>query len=240
MPVDPRHRDIARIALEAAGDTCEIALAGGNALMLHEIVNRSTHDVDLFVAMESAVGGAAKLITEALGEAGYLVEHVDKTDGLADLWPETRYGYGLLPELEVTRSGWNDPVIVQLAHFEFSDTVVMGGIGPILARHEVAGWKTVALANRKARRDYVDVAGLLKAGFTPLQLIALASERDPGLAPEDFAAAGVALDRTRDSLLRRTLRTAGMTVEQLRARFEPWPREPLPAGYPGQYSVEDE
>lgn len=240
MPVDPRHRDIARIALDAAGDSCEIALAGGNALMLHDIVSRRTHDVDLFVAAERAVGGAAELIAGALTAAGYEVGRIDKTEGLGDLWPETLYGYGLLPELEVTRPGWKEPVVVQIAHFQFSDTVNLAGVGRVLARHEVAGWKTVALVSRKARRDYVDVAALLAAGFTVAQLISLAKERDPGLADEDFAAAAVALDRTRDSLLRRTLRPAGMTAEWLRAQFKEWPRSPLPEDYPGQHSVDDE
>lgn len=239
MPADPRHLDIARIALAAAGASCEIALAGGNALMLHDIVSRRTHDVDLFVAHEAAVGAAAKLAEDALVEAGYVVDPVDKTDDLADLWPETRYGYGLLPELAVTRPDWDGPVIVQLAHFDFTATVTVDGVGQVLARDEVAGWKTVALASRRARRDYVDVAALLGSGFTAERLIALARERDPGLAPEDFAAAAVALDRTRDSLLRRTLQPAGMTAAGLRERFRTWPRTPLPGDYPVGPASED-
>ena len=53
MPVSDLHRQLAAIALGAAG-RYGFALAGGNALIAHGVVNRFTADVDLFTDEEAA------------------------------------------------------------------------------------------------------------------------------------------------------------------------------------------
>ena len=45
--IDPFQAEVARVALAAAADR-EFALAGGNALVTHDLVLRETQDVDLF------------------------------------------------------------------------------------------------------------------------------------------------------------------------------------------------
>jgi len=52
MPVSDLHRQLAAIALGAAG-RYGFALAGGNALIAHGVVNRFTADVDLVLAVDT-------------------------------------------------------------------------------------------------------------------------------------------------------------------------------------------
>ncbi|GAA2596063.1 hypothetical protein GCM10010435_89010 [Winogradskya consettensis] len=46
--MDPRHRRLAAIALEAAGGEHGLALAGGYAVRMHGMGDRPSGDVDLF------------------------------------------------------------------------------------------------------------------------------------------------------------------------------------------------
>ncbi|MFC7531416.1 hypothetical protein [Actinoplanes sp. GCM10030250] len=46
--MDPQHRELAEIALRAAGDGHGLALAGGYAVREHGMGNRPSGDVDLF------------------------------------------------------------------------------------------------------------------------------------------------------------------------------------------------
>jgi len=228
MAFETLHRHVAAIALRAVGRKYEVALAGGNALMVHDIVDRRTEDVDLFVRRLGNVPAAAAEIETALHAAGYTAERIDQENGLGDIWPDAG---GELAEWEITAPDGEHTVQLQAAYFELlAEPVTVPDIGPVLALDDLAGWKTVALASRMAARDYADVAALLKK-YTVSQLIELARERDPGLEDADFADAGQRLDRMRDSRLAPQL-TAGAVIGQdvawLRAQFESWPREAAP------------
>lgn len=226
MAFDDLHRHVARIALRAVGRKYEVALAGGNALMVHQIVSRHTEDVDLFVRRLANVPAAADEIEAALQAAGYSAQRLGPAGGLADIWPEAGEE---LAEWEVTAPDGEHTVQVQAAYFEtLADPVTVPDIGPVLALDDLAGWKTVALANRMMARDYVDVAALLRR-YSVGQLIALATERDPGLQDADFADAGAHLDRMRDSRLAPLLGgLAGEDVGWLRRQFADWPRDAAP------------
>jgi len=219
------HRHVARIALKAVGRKYDVALAGGNALMVHEVVSRHTEDVDLFVRRAELVVAAASEIEAALQAAGYSTRRLDAAGagGLADLWPDMGEE---LAEWEVTAPDGEHTVQLQAAYFEtLADPVTIPDLGPVLALDDLAGWKTVALANRMMARDYVDIAALLKK-YTVGQLIALALERDPGLQQADFADAGLQLDRMRDSRLTPLLPgLGGEDATWLRRQFEAWPRD---------------
>jgi len=233
MALDDLHRHVASIALRAAGRKYGVALAGGNALMVHEVVSRHTEDVDLFVQEVGNVVAAATEIEAALQAAGYLTQRLDMAAGagdLSDAWPEMGEE---LAEWEVTAPDGEHTVQVQVAYFEtLADPVTVPNLGPVLALDDLAGWKTVALANRMAARDYVDIAQLLKR-YTVGQLIALALERDPGLQDADFADAMAHLDRMRDARLTPLL--SGLNDEDaswLRGQFAPWPRDAAPRSEP--------
>ena len=236
MAFDDLHRHVARIALKAVGRKYEVALAGGNALMVHEVVSRHTEDVDLFVRRAELVPAVASEIEAALQAAGYSTQRIDLAatgGGLDDVWPDMGEE---LAEWEVTSPDGEQTMQLQAAYFEtLADPVTVPDLGPVLALDDLAGWKTVALANRMMARDYVDIAALLKK-YTIDQLITLALERDPGLQAADFADAGLHLDRMRDSRLAPLLSgLGGEYVTWLRQQFMTWPRdadprqEPLPA-----------
>jgi hypothetical protein len=209
------------------------------------VVSRHTEDVDLFVRRLGNVAPAAAEIQAALEAAGYATERLDAAGagGLGDLWPEAGEE---LAEWEVTAPDGEHTVQVQVAYFEtLSDPVTVPDLGPVLALDDLAGWKTVALANRMALRDYVDIAQLLKQ-YTVPQLIALALQRDPGLHEADFADAALHLDQIRDSRFAKLLTGVdGEDAGWLRGQFAPWPRaaaarqeplRPAPAANPGRSS----
>lgn len=228
MAFDDLHRHVARIALKAVGRKYEVALAGGNALMVHQVVSRHTEDVDLFVRQVGNVAAAASEIEAALQAAGYSTQRLDAAgDGdLSELWPDLGEE---LAEWEVTAPDGEHTVQLQAAYFEtLAEPVTVPDLGPVLALDDLAGWKAVALANRMMARDYVDVAALLKR-YTIAQLIALALERDPGLQEADFADAGLHLDRMRDTRFTPLLSgLGGEDVTWLRRQFAPWPRTAPP------------
>jgi hypothetical protein len=222
------HRHVARIALKAAGRKYEVALAGGNALMVHHVVSRHTEDVDLFVRQLGNVAPAAAEIQSALEAAGYATERLDAAGagGLGDLWADAGEE---LAEWEVTAPDGEHTVQVQVAYFEtLAEPVTVPDLGPVLALEDLAGWKTVALSNRMAARDYVDIAQLLKR-YTVPELIALALARDPGLQQADFADAALHLDQMRDTRLNALLTGLnGEDASWLRKQFAAWPRDAAP------------
>jgi hypothetical protein len=146
--------------------------------------------------------------------------------GLGEIWPEAGEE---LAEWEVTAPDGEHTMQLQAAYFEtLAEPVTVPDLGPVLALDDLAGWKTVALANRMMARDYVDVAALLKR-YTAAQLITLALERDPGLQEADFADAMRHLDQMRDARLAVLLTGVdGEDAGWLRAQFAAWPRTAAP------------
>jgi hypothetical protein len=208
--LDGRHRDIARIALAAAGDKYGVAFAGGGALQIHDVSSRRTQDVDLFVRNARYVRKAAMAMADALEGAGYRVE---RTSADAGLW-----------EFEVYQPAAADPVQVQVAHFTYGKTVITE-VGPTVTLDYLATQKTVAIMERHQVRDYVDIASLVDAGFVVGQLISMAFARAPYLEPADAGDVGVHLDLVSDARLAREL-PAGKTSGWVRDAFAQWPREP--------------
>ena len=85
MPISELQREVATIALRAAARN-GFALAGGNALIAHGIIDRPTDDVDLFSNEETGVAAAADAVESALVEAGFLAERRDRMAGLGDIF----------------------------------------------------------------------------------------------------------------------------------------------------------
>ena len=85
MPIDTLQREVAAIALRTAAQH-GFALAGGNALIAHGLIDRPTDDVDLFSDQEAGVAAAAQAVERALREAGFRVSRRDMTAGLGDLF----------------------------------------------------------------------------------------------------------------------------------------------------------
>lgn len=263
MAITERQLDVARIALAATGRRYGVALAGGNALNIHEQlihdssgIARGTQDVDLFVLKQQNVKRAVDAIAAALEGAKYVVDRHDEAGepdapGETDEAGETFAAGGLaalgfqdadyeLARLVVTHPDDDpdhpEPVRVEITHFHYENTK-RSPIGPVLSLDDLAGWKTVAFATRRAYRDPVDVASFVAAGYEPPRLINLAMARDSGLEDADFAEAGVWVDHTPGEAFLPYLdehhagdSAPARDVAWLRRMFADWPREPLHAG----------
>ncbi|MEP7022969.1 MAG: nucleotidyl transferase AbiEii/AbiGii toxin family protein [Actinomycetota bacterium] len=217
MPLTELHREVAAIALRAASRH-GFALAGGNALIAHGIIDRPTDDVDLFSDQESGVTAAADVVEAALREAGYLTDRRDGTGGLAGYFEGMGEG---LAEWIITSPG-GQQTMLQMAYFDRSRGPVTMDVGPVLDLEDLAGSKVCALASRVEPRDYVDTAAVLEH-YTSDQVISFARRLDPGLEDRDFADAGRQLDRMPDGVFARY----GLTpqrVAELRKRLAAWPR----------------
>ena len=217
MPIDELQREVATIALRTAARH-GFALAGGNALIAHGIIDRPTDDVDLFSDQETAVAAAADAVEGALRAAGFEAERRDQAAGLEDVF----YGMGEgLAEWVITAPG-GEQTMLQMAYFDRTRGPVTMDVGPVLDLEDLAGSKVCALASRVEPRDYVDTAAALQR-YSVDQLISFARRLDPGLEARDFADAGTELDRMPDGLFTR-YGLSPEDVARLRQQFAAWPR----------------
>ena len=142
----------------------ERALAGGGAMLAHDLVERPTQDIDLFTPQADEPTRLAAALAHALRESGALVE-VDRRG------PE-------FSRLTVTMADGRS-VAVEIARDARIRQTVHLGFGQVLHLDEVAADKTLALFGRAAARDLVDVHALSRR-YTLDQLCALAEEKDSG------------------------------------------------------------
>ncbi len=217
MPISELQREVATIALRAAARH-GFALAGGNALIAHGVIDRPTEDVDLFSDQETGVSAAADAVESALLEAGLVTERLERMGELEDIFDGASEG---LAEWVVTAPN-GQQTMLQMAYFDRTRGPVTMDVGPVLDLDDLAGWKLVALLNRAEPRDYVDIAAALEH-YTMDQLISLAKRLDPGLDDRDFADAGRRLDSMPDQLFA-VYQLSQHDIARLRERFSDWPR----------------
>jgi hypothetical protein len=217
VPVSELHQRIAAIALRA-GAKYGFALAGGNALLAHDFIDRETEDVDLFTDEESGVEAAAGAVEKALQRAGFATERLDETAGLADIFEGMGDG---LAEWSVTAPDGRQTML-QMSYFHREHEPVRMPVGPVLDLEDLIGQKVCALASRVEPRDYIDTAAALER-YTAAQLIALARRRDPGLDDRDFSAAGRELDRMPESAFTH-YGLGAADIAAVREAFRDWPR----------------
>lgn len=217
MPISELQREVAAIALRAAARH-GFALAGGNALIAHGIIDRPTDDVDLFSDQESGVADAARAVEGALRQAGFRAERRGQDGDLGDIFEGMAEG---LAEWLVTAPGGRQTML-QMAYFDRIRGPVTMDVGPVLDLEDLAGWKVVALVSRVEPRDYVDTAAALER-YTIDQLISFARRLDPGIEHRDFADAGRQLDRMPDQLFA-VYQLSPADIARLRDRFAAWPR----------------
>src|ERR1700760_5163744 len=93
MPISGLQREVATIALRVAA-RYGFALAGGNALMAHGVIDRPTEDVDLFSDQETGVAAAADAVEAALLAAGFTAERQGGAGDPGDPFGGLRWGLG--------------------------------------------------------------------------------------------------------------------------------------------------
>jgi hypothetical protein len=141
MGIDSLHRLVAQVALDAAAEH-GFALAGGNALLAHQLGNRPTQDVDLFTNRADGVEAAVGRVEAALRAAGFRTNRVDKAAELTDIFG-SEMGAGLAEWTVIAADGRQ--MTLQMAYFDRGREPVVMEIGPVLDLEDVLGGKTNAL-----------------------------------------------------------------------------------------------
>lgn len=170
MSLDPLHEWVARIVFDLP-HAQYVAIAGGNAMLAHELVVRPTQDLDLFTPVASEVDPLVAALADELRARDAQVEIDRRGPGFSRLTVETVDG---------------SQVVIEVAHDARLRDPVRLDFGRVLHPDEVAADKTLALFGRAAARDLVDVAALTKRYSLP-QLCALATEKDVGFDPSVLA-----------------------------------------------------
>jgi hypothetical protein len=213
--VDPTHRRLAEIGLEAAR-RFGFALAGGYAVQEHGLIQRLSEDVDLFTAWErrGEFDEAVDAVVAAYGAAGYEVEIVQRFETFA--------------RLMVRESDRPDhPFKVELAANWRAKVPVTLDIGPVIHLDDAVAGKMSALYSRAEPRDFLDVDAAITSGrYTRERLCQLAEEADAGFERRILAEVFGLLQRYPD----RRFAAYGKTPEDilgLRSRFANWRTELL-------------
>lgn len=163
--LSPLQRRVARIVTslpEAEG----FALAGGAALVIAEVVDRQTRDLDFFGATAERVDQLVPVLERAL-----------RADGLDVSLKRVNSGFA---HYTVTNND-GDVTEIDLGADARIRPAEPGPLGPMLALEELAADKMLALFGRAQARDFIDVAALVdRLGFD--RVCGLAAEKDPGFS----------------------------------------------------------
>ena len=160
------QRRVARIVAELP-EAEGFALAGGAALVIAQVVDRETRDLDFFGATADRVDRLVPAL-----------EHALRLDGLDVSRKRTNRGFAHFTISDNT-GGLTELDLGVDARIREAES---GPLGPMLALEELAADKTLALFGRAQARDFIDVAALAdRFGFD--QLCEPAAEKDPGFSP---------------------------------------------------------
>jgi hypothetical protein len=183
-------------------------LAGGAALLAQELTHRPTQDLDFFTA--PGVGDVARAkheFTTAAGARGWTVEHLQGSDEFSRLLIH----------------GPEDDLVVDLALESRPGMPATASVaGPTFAPEELAGRKLIALFDRAAARDFVDVYSLARVFGKPT-LLARAALIDLGFDTRVLAAMMDHLDAYTDGDL--LLDPQVTDIPALRTFFADWAAE---------------
>ena len=187
-------------------------LAGGAALLAQHLTTRPTEDLDFFTAPEHGyVPVACNALEVAAQERGWSTERIHDTETFCRL---------------VIRSGTAE-VLTDLAVNAPPDfPPSLTAAGPTLAPEELAGHKLLALYDRAAARDFVDVY-LLALRFGRDVLLARAAQIDAGFDARVLADMVATLDRFTDNEIPVP---GGLPASELRAFYTTWRSELMTRG----------
>ncbi len=181
-------------------------LAGGAALLAHHLTTRPTEDLDFFTApARGNVPAAREELEAAAVQRGWAVERIQDNETFCRL---------------IIRSG-TDEILIDLA--VDAPPGRPGSVtpaGPTFGPEELAGRKLLALFDRAAARDFVDVY-LLAQQFPKDLLLARAAEIDAGFDTKVLAEMITTLARFIDP----DIPLAAEQVSALRVFYQTWHSE---------------
>jgi hypothetical protein len=213
--MDPRHRQLAEIALRVAGNGYGLALAGGYAIRAHGMGNRPSGDVDLFTDWQRRADFPAvvDLVIEALTKSGFVVNVDARADTFARLL--------VIPRGEPD----TEPQKMELAADWRAHPPVTLNIGPVLHPDDAVNNKMAALYGRALARDFLDIDAVLASGrYSGGQLLQLAETADSGFDRAMFADTLGALDQISDAAFA-PYGVDAAAIQRLRQRFADWRKE---------------
>lgn len=201
--LDPFQEQI-RAIVDRLPEGREVALAGGGALIVQGVVDRPTRDLDYFGTSQDEVDRLADALESCLVAQGFTVERLLSSPGFARLRVST-------PQDSTTVDlGWDARL--------FPPRRTGGGL--VLSEAELAADKMLAVAERGAPRDYVDLAALVeRRGFWSVYSTAL--EKQPGLDPRQLLYAF----RYFGDLDRKRFHIPDASYQQLQNTVDSWHRE---------------
>lgn len=208
MPsLEPLYERLARLAL-ATDD--ELAVAGGNAMRLHDFVDRPTEDLDLFTSRMGSIPALTERVRAAFEAANLRVDEEAVSEHFA--------------RLTVGDADQRQAIVELIADPRTYPAVERDGLRVLDAR-EAATNKLSALWTRAEPRDFVDVDAAAER-YGRAQLVAWLAERDAGFIPESLAAVMADVDRRRAEEFSVHGLDAG-DLAALRDRFRLWRQELL-------------
>ena len=179
------------------------ALAGGGALIAHEVVDRTTRDLDCFGPTRAAVDRLWPAIRDRLLSERLAVDVHQSDHGFA--------------KMSVTDPATGESTQVDVGFDPATRATIAMPIGSVRALEDLAGDKLLALFGRAAPRDFVDVHAL-RDHFTRRTLQSLATAKDLGF---NLAVLRDALG-VLDDLPRSAFEVNDATFDLLRAEFQNW------------------
>lgn len=179
-------------------------------MLAQGLTNRPTEDLDFFTRRGAGdVQQARDEFIPAAAQRGWAVEQM--RDGATYCRLAVHGAEDVLIDLALDSAPWR-PTTRSFA-------------GPTFAPAELAGRKVIALFDRAAERDFVDVFALSRR-FSKSALLELAGEVDAGFDVRVFAEMIGMLGRYRDA----DLALGGVDVGELRAFFDQWRAELTDSG----------
>lgn len=162
------HRKLLNIGFDAGSDL-GLVLAGGYALTAHELLKRSSRDIDFATATQLPMSVVIFRLAQAYRNAGYRVVILESTQRMARLNVTTPDAEC---EVDILKEAIGPPAMLQ--------------IGPVLAFEDAVGLKMRALHERAAHRDFIDVRAA-SARLSHRDLEACCARHTPGFSLADLA-----------------------------------------------------
>jgi predicted nucleotidyltransferase component of viral defense system len=137
--VDNLHRQLLQIGY-GAGEDLGLVLAGGYAMVAHELLDRPSRDVDFATATAIPLPQVADRLAAAYEDVGFSVTVVEATPRMARMVVATGT---TACEVDLLKEAIGPPALLN--------------VGPVLALDDAVGLKVRALHDRAAHRDFVDL-----------------------------------------------------------------------------------
>jgi hypothetical protein len=177
-------------------------LAGGAGLVAVGLSERPTEDIDLF-APEASIPAAGEALEIAVEAQGWSVERVHAADTFRRLVIQMDDGSGTMVDLAQDAGPLAEPTIT--------------AVGPTYPAPELAARKVLALFDRAALRDFIDVDRV--SGTYPKELlIEIAGSIDEGFDVDVLTQMLSGLDRFTDE----QIAAFGADPAAMRERFHRW------------------